>query len=360
MELTPELRAALTGHRVTTRHCRLLDTNDQLIRVMDEFTGGTVEQNQFATIQGGGRIELRVPTQGWDIDWGKHRIQPVTTINGIEFPWGVYLIEKPTTSHDDNQRSDTASVTLLDKTAILHQTVPAETVSYPAGANIVTIVETILTNLGQTRIISTPSPLTLPATKVYPVTEEMTWLGIVNDLLSVINYRGLHCDEYGNFRVDPYVPLRDRGVDWKFEFGPDSLYLPQWSETEDWYGVPNHVRLVTQGDSETAGMVANAYNTDPDSRFSIVSRGRTISYPESGVDAADQTTLDALAERRLESLTTSVTNIEVTHAPLPLWPGTRVAFTTPARSGVIGATVTGWTLDLSAGGLMQAKWREIL
>lgn len=359
MDLTPELRAALAGHRITTSFCRLLNTNDQQIGIINEFQGGNVEQNQFATIQGGGTVNLKT-SSAWDIDWGRDRIQPVTVVNGIEIPWGVYLIEKPTTTHDDEKRSQTVGVSLLDKTSILTQAVPPETISYPAGANVVEIVGAILTDLGQTRIISTPSPLTLPASKVYPVTEEMSWLRIVNDLLSVINYRGLHCDEFGNYRIDPYVSLRDRGVDWVFEFGADSLYLPRWVETEDWYGVPNHVRLVTQGDSEIPGMVANAYNEDPNSRFSTVSRGRVISFPEAGVDAADQATLDALAERRLESLTTSVTNIEVAHAPIPLWPGSRVAFRTPARAGVVGAVVTGWTLDLSAGGLMQAKWREIL
>jgi len=75
--------------------------------------------------------------------------------------------------------------------------------------------------------------------------------------------------------------------------------------------------MTGQGDGTTAALTSSIDNTDPTSPYSIANRGRVIGYSEEGVEAADQTTLDAYAKRRLNELTNPTASVQIQHAPIP-------------------------------------------
>ena len=369
MEITDQMRTVLTGHRQTRWVAWLCDETDALVRELDEFAGGSLENDRNADIRGGGSIELRsAPGEGApDIDWGSARIRIEQHITGLDpTPWGVYLPEVPEVTWHDEQGTMACTVSLMDKTVIPSQDQPTDTYSLAAGTNIVATVVSILTSLGETRVAAEESSLTLPADRSWPVDEDTSWLTIINDLLSVAGYYALWCDAEGIYQIGPNRPSSsDDTPAWTFTYGGDghggsSLYQPEWQQSEDWYSVPNRVILVSQGDDETPALTATATNTDPASKYSTVSRGRVITTKETGVEAADLATLTALARTRLESLTTSVTNINITTAPLPLWPNDRVDLVTPSRDGRVACTVSSWSISLEPGGLMEHSWREVV
>lgn len=365
--LTDEVRAAMYGHRETEWSAILCDDTDAPVRPLWEFTGGHLEQSRFQRIRGGGSLDLVSDDRFAGIDWGRARIRVEQSLTGLAdpIPWGVYLVERPETTWEDEHGLAHATVTLMDKLAVPAQAMPTETYSIAEGANVTAAVVAILAALGETRVAVTESPLTMPAARSWPVSgDETTWLGIINDLLAVINYLALWCDGDGIYRISPHRPAGPGDSPaWTFAYGnpSGSLYLPEWSEAEDWYGVPNRVTLVTQGDEETAALVATATNTDPGSKYSTVARGRIIDHRETGIDAANLTTLQDMARRRLESLTTSVTNVKITTAPIPIWPNDRIDLASPSRAmETLRATSSSWSLELTPEGLMDHEWREVV
>ncbi|MBK7822815.1 MAG: hypothetical protein IPJ61_17570 [Tessaracoccus sp.] len=223
MDLTPEIRAAMYGHRSTRWAAVLLDDNDMLVRDLHEFTSGQLEQNRFREIRGGGSLDLVSPTGFAGIDWGRARIRIEQHLDGLDepIPWGVYLPERPETVWEDEQGLALCSVTLMDKLAVPAQDCPAETYSVAEGANVVATVVSILAALGETRVAVTDSPLTMPAARSWPITgDDTSWLQVINDLLSVVGYMALWCDQDGIYRVSPHRPAGP-GDDpaWVFEFG---------------------------------------------------------------------------------------------------------------------------------------------
>lgn len=366
MPISDSARVALTSHRTTTWRVWLCDDHDQLLRPLDEFVSGRVECNRFQRIRGGGSLELSSDAAFAGIDWGRARFRVEQDIAGLDdpIPWGVYLAEKPETVWEDEQGTSHCTVSLMDKLLVPDQDSPTDTYSLAAGTNIVSAVVGILTSLGELRFAATPSTLTLPTARSWPVSEaEVTWLTIINDLLSIAGFYSLWCDGDGVYQVGPYRPsgISDEPA-WTFTYGatPSSLYMPEWTESEDWFSVPNRVTLVSQGSEDSVALTATATNTSADSKFSTVSRGRVISIRETGVEAASLAVLQGLAQRRLESLTTSVRNLSITTAPIPVWPNDRVDLVSPSRSSTVPATVSSWSLDLVPGGLMTHQWREVV
>lgn len=365
MLITDAIRAVLAGHRHTEWRVWLLDEHDQPVRLLTELADdpGHLEHNIFADIRGGGSLNLQtVPgVTGFGIDWGSARFRVEQLIDGIDdpIPWGVYLPEVSEIEYHDEHSAASCTVPLMDKTLVLAQDQPTETYSLPAGTPIVETVIGIITGLGETRIVAEPSPLTLPVARSYPVDEDTSWMRIINDLLSVANYRAVWCDRDGQYRLSPYRPAGPGDAPlWTFAYGPGALYMPRWSESEDWMSVPNRVICTTQGDSTAAGLRSVATNNNPDSKYSVPRRGRIITRKEIGVEAADQASLDGYTLRRLESLTTSVTNASVTTAPVPLWTGDRVDLVTPSRPGPVACVSSSWSLEMTAGALMDHQWRE--
>ena len=362
----PAVVAALSGHRTTRWEVELLDENNRLVRVLHEFVGGTLEQNRFRTIRGGGVINLALdtaPEGRFDVNWGNARfriLQHVDTLPAA-IPWGIYLPDAPNVRYNDDTGALEASVTLVDLVTIVAQDMPETTFSLAEGTNVVDAVVDILHTLGQTNLAITPSAHTLPKSRSYPVTEEAesTWLHIINDLLSIISYFTLWVDAEGVFHVSPYRPYEGETPAWGFSYGESSIYVPEWDREQDWFDVPNKVILVTSGDEDTEALVSVSLNENPESPFSIPRRKRTITLKETGIEAANQTVLDSLAQKRLTSLTGAVSNITATTAPVPLWPNTVVSFT-PAHGELIRCTVSSWSLELHPYGLQSHSWREVL
>lgn len=65
----------LTGTRHEQWRVDLLDADDNLIRPLHEFVGGTYEINANRAIWAGGSVEVAMPVDEDDIDWGQHRLK---------------------------------------------------------------------------------------------------------------------------------------------------------------------------------------------------------------------------------------------------------------------------------------------
>lgn len=306
----------------------------------EEFIGygGAVEPSGelkwFATksIKGGGTVTIR--DTGQRVDWPNERVRPVRTHSRVsgeveEYPLGVYLMTAPVEEWDALGRR--WKVELLDKCSILDSDIVTDedgnpvTFSVTAGENVVEIVETLIESTGE-------STAAIEAGD-QPIRNDMTWevgttlLKIINDLLAASNHFSIWCDMEGQFRVTPYQHPSERPVlyergtafGWEtpFSYGESSLMAPNWTRDLDIYAIPNRWVSITQGDANEEALVAVATNEDPNSPFSYQSRGRWITQVETGVEAVDEGSLQAHADRALGTATSTTVGIVAEHLFLP-------------------------------------------
>lgn len=261
-----------------------------------------------------GSASLTVADYGQTVDWLTARIKPILTIDGYgDVALGVFLVSEAPESWDAIGRM--WAVKLLDKTTILDQDAVSATYTLDAGSVVTDEIETLIESTGETNHAITPSTATLLNPLAWPA--GTTKLQIVNDLLATINYFSLFCNGDGQYRGEPYVKPASRPVVWEFLDGSDCIYMPVFGKDVDLWSIPNEVTAITQGDGETAALTSTATNDDPTSPYSTVSRGRTISRVFTGVEIADQPTLDAWTLRRLIELTTPTASVEIQHGPVP-------------------------------------------
>lgn len=302
----------LTSNRVSSIRVDLLSAAEAPKGTLSGVAGGSVDYTANAAIKGGGN--LSIVDAGQLVDFLNDRVRPVLTIDGIgAFPLGVFLFSEAPEAWDDTGRTWTGK--LLDKTAVLDQDKVDATYALDAGTVNTDAVTALIASTGETSIAITPSAATLAGPLAWdPGTSK---LAIVNDLLDAAGYFSLFCDGSGQYRGEPYVRPADRPIVWEFVDGANAIYLPGLVKDVDLFSIPNTVIAVGQGNATTAALVSTATNTDPSSPYSTVSRGRTIAHTETGVEAADQDTLDAYALRRLIELTSPTSSVDIQHAYVP-------------------------------------------
>jgi hypothetical protein len=305
--------SALTTNRTTTVRVELLTATEALVGALDGVRDGSVAYTAAKSVHGS--ASLTVVDNGQTVDWLTARVRPIITIEGVgDTALGVFLVSEAPESWDDTGR--VWAIKLLDKCTILDQDAVDVAYTLDAGTVVTTAIVTLIGTTGEANIAITPSAATLLNPLVWPA--GTTKLQIVNDLLSTINYFSLYCNGDGQFRGEPYVKPASRPSVWDFLDGSDCIYLSTLTKDVDYFAIPNKVIAITQGDGTTAALVSvPAVNDDPASPYSTVSRGRTITHVETGVEAADQTTLDAYALRRLIELTTPTASIDIQHAFVP-------------------------------------------
>lgn len=346
----------LTGNRVTSFRYDLLSSVEAAKGTLSGVKTGSIDLTANASIKGGG--SLSVVDIGQTVDWLNDRVRPVAIIAGLpEIPLGVYIVSEAPEAWGDTGRA--WSVKLLDKTAILAQDAVDATYTVVAGTVITTAVSAVIATTGETNTAITPSAATLAAPLVWEAGTSK--LRIVNDLLGAAGYFALFADGLGQYRAEPYARPAARPIVWEFLDGPSSIYSPDFVKDVDLFGIPNRVIAVGQGDGTTAALVSTATNTDTASPYSYPSRGRYIVHTEQGVEAADQTTLDAYAQRRLIELTSPTSSVDVKHALVPDLTVNNVVRLRRVPAGIDARhVVTKTTIPLDGTALVTSTLQEVV
>ena len=333
----------------------LLDGEDRPLGALDGVLGGRVTVAALARLGGSGTLTIAERGQG--IDWMSHRVRVTYDpgINGVE-PWPIatYMLTSPTEAHDDF--GTTYEVGLLPKLKIVDEPKTGLSFSIDEGEPVIDVVLDMLEALGETRVAVTPSDAVLAAP--YFADPNTSYLTIINELLAGIGYWSLWVDGSGQFRVEPYKAPGERAIVYEFEAGATAIHYPDWGREQDLSSVPNVARVYREGDEDTPGIEGVAVDNDPDSPFSIPSRGFEVHRDPESAEVVDQAAADALAQRRLADAQSPVASLSVTHAVLPLNPNDAILFR-PSPGVVKRATVQEMTYDLTFDGHVSAKWREV-
>lgn len=317
---------------------------------------GSVKVAAFARLGGSASLTISVrDAQNAGINWFRDRIaiRYDPGISGIEpIPMGVYLFDSPTLNQSI---AATWDVDLLTKMAIVDQEEVIDTYSLPEGSNIIEAVVELIESTGETRISATPADaVTVSALAFEAGTPKLT---IINELLTSANYSSLWTDGSGQYRVEPYIEPQQRPLAYTFAEGEASIHKPDWQREQDILSVPNRVIVVSPGSDTEPPIIGVAENNDPDSDYSIPSRGRIISRTEEVSDMSSVEAAVSYAEQLLQGGMTPQATLAVEHAIVPLEPHSLVRFTS---GGVTReATVREMNFDLTFDSQCEALWREI-
>lgn len=325
---------------------QLLDLSDNVVGdlpgALDD--SGTLDFSVYATIRGSGN--LSVLDAG--VDWLAHRVRISYLTGDTVVPLLTGIPRAPVRRH--TTLGTTLDVELYDKTSILSEDSYGVSYGLAAGTQIIPAVADVIASTGE------PAGAMVLAESAASLAAGMVWeagvskLKITNDLLDAAGYFALYCDGMGRFRADPYTTPSSRPVDW--DFG-DGLYLPTWTDDHDVFSVPNRYVVVGRSEGDVAALTSTATDVS-DGPYSYGSRGRWITRTDTDVEAASQTVLDLLAERRLFEAQQATRTFEFTHPWLPFGPNSVVAF------GGVRVAVWKQSIRLAVGGLVTTTGRALL
>lgn len=291
-------------------------------------------------------------------DWGHVRIRPVAIVDGMpERPLGVFVATAPSTTWD--VASGVENIELLDRTSVLSQDYLIGSYTVSAGTSVIAAVKSIIRSVGEDAG-SIPDDGTV-------VSQTLTWgagknkLTVINEMLDAAGYFALWSDSNGDYRVEKYSSPTDRPVEFEFLDDSKGIYLPDITVDNDIYGTPNRVVMTSQGDGQEEAWTAVASNTNPDSPLSFQARGRWVTDIQLGVEAASQADLQDKANRRLSSLITNHSTLDLNHGPVP---SLRVNNVVRFRRGVAGVdalyTITSTTINFDPQELAKTTLTEIV
>lgn len=338
-------------HRSVTICGELMSRTGTYRGLLTHIEGGRVEFSAGTRLRGQGNMRLR----DTGINWLTDRIKLTYEMaDGESIPLGVWLPTAPTVTRTGNGES--LEVDLLTPLVVLDEDCVSRPYSVGEGTIVTSAVTALITSTGETRVQATHSQARTSSTLTWDAgTPKLT---IINELLQSINYWALFVDGLGFFRVEPYYPPAARSPVREFTDGETSIRLPEMRREQDVTGVPNKVVLVGQAEGDKPALTSEATNTSDDSPFSYQSRGRWVTYVETGVEATDQQVLDQLARRKLIERSTPSATIEITHLPVPLAPNDVVELN---YDGTLRrAVVTKWALDLKPTALTATTLREVV
>lgn len=300
------------------------------------------------------------PMAGEEINWLSDQIQPELVLDGTVYPLGVFL---PSTVQESSNISGTdlktLSVQAYDRCWIVKDHYTESAQYFAAGTEYLAAVETMLTAAGISLVSVTPSAATLAeARQDWDI--GTSYLTIVNQLLSEINYNPLWFNEQGMAMLEPASVPSAENIDHVFDLrDPSVLIRPRIRRKTDVYSAPNVFVCVCSNADKDAPMVATSENTNPQSPLAIQRRGRRIAKVVQVDNIADQNELQAYADRlRNESMITSET-IQLTTGLLPgFGVGDVVGLIAGDEMGV--CIERAWSMELRPGGNMQHTLEKVV
>lgn len=342
----------LRSDRTVSYRYELLDKNERPIG--DVTASGTVNFDSSSAIK---RVANLVIKEQKEVDYLSDRIKPYMRVKlggeFAEFPLGVFLMSSPTRQADGvtTQRN----VECYDKTQILSDDKFDTRHLIRAGENYINAVATIIASAGINNYRLEACSLMLRTDIEFAVGTSK--LSAINQLLKAINYNELYADSYGAIRATKYVQPEGRKIDIYYVPGIDSIVVPGGQEMLDTFAAPNKiVRYLENAESEC--LIATVTNSDPASKLSTVSRGRTIVDIEAVSDIADQATLEAYTQR-IATEKKIYQEVIFNSAVMPHHEFLDCLYLKNKELDVTGKFIeTAWSIDMRVGGTMSHTCRK--
>lgn len=239
-------------------------------------------------------------------NWLKARIKPYLIIGGKESSLGEYLISQADDC-TDKKGVKFWQIKGMDLGRIPQRSRTEKRVLFQVGQRYTDIVQSILLELGISRIIAIQSDATLKNDRAdWEI--GTSWIKIINSLLTEINYQSLWFDTEGNARIQPHRQVDGTVIDHRYESGELSQIKPQVDISSDIYKAYNVFTAMVSSPEYEEPMIAVSVNDIPTSRISTVNIGRVQAPIEKLDDIANQEELQKYVDNlRFQSMCSTET-----------------------------------------------------
>ncbi len=347
-----EMREILKQDRSVWYEFDLLDKDEMPLGKITAT--GSIDCNTEVAIQ---RVASLHIVEERDIDFLSERVRPsmcVQTPNGVaRFPLGVFLMSSP--SRRASSGTIGREIDCYDKCQILADDKFTSRYRVAANTAYVAAISDILTSAGITDARITASAKETAADLEFNMGTSK--LEAVNSLLQAINYNNIYANASGKLVAEPYIEPISRSVDCSYVTDKKSITMPNAEEELDVFNAPNKiVRYLETADRSV--LISEVTNTDPYSKLSTVSRGRTIVDIAAVNDIADQATLDAYT-LRIATEKKIYQKVIFRSAVMPNHESNDCIYVINKDLDVAGKYVeTAWNIEMVCGGAMTHSCRK--
>ena len=291
------------------------------------------------------------------VDYLNDTINVCMTIDGIKYPIGVFIAANVTDHYSNGRKMQ--NIEAYDKALILKQSRIESQVYYQAGNKYLDIIQSLMLDAGISLAIIEGADYTLrTAREDWEI--GTSYLEIINQLLSEINYKSLWFDAEGNARVEKYIPPSSGNINHTYGDGQFSIMQSDYQTAVDTYQSYNVFTVVVSSPDNTSEMVSTKINDNPDSPLSTTRRGRRIPAPIEKIDnIANQAALDEYVNNIMAQ--SMLANQEISFVTLNMpnhGVGDIVALQHDTIDGIF--LETGWQMELSYSGLMQHTAKRVM
>lgn len=292
-----------------------------------------------------------------DVNWLTDAIRAEIIIDGVATSLGVFL--PATVSKTETATTKSLKIEAYDRCWIVRDNYTETRISIAAGVNYISAIQTLLTTCGIYLTVATPTNATI--TEIREDWDVGTsYLDIINQLLSEINYHELWFDKAGYAILEPVSTPTAANIEHVLDdTNVKSLLLPQMTAQTDVYSAPNVFIVVCSNPDKDEPMIAKAENTNPQSPLSIDRRGRRIVKFQTVNNIASQAELQEYANTLRNNSMIRGETIEVTTA---LFPDYGVNDVTAIRYGGLFSVCLErqWQMKLTPGGDMKHTLERVV
>lgn len=323
------------------------------------LSGGTITRNDDTRIKESAECKLTAP-----VDFGPDLVRVYMTAEwggkSEDVVLGTFLPVVP--SRSVRAGYSTSTIRVYGRLQELLDDSFASTATVEKGENAVERAKAVCKEAGLD-VVAEPSDYAVTETRVYGagVTGNNSAVGdkkldMVNDLLDLAGFRAAYTDPMGRVVFEKYRDPGEIAPSWAFVEGPAAKFESSMEEERDYTDAANHVVVVYGPTTDGKSIAAEAWDNDPQSTLSTVSRGRAItrtySYsdlPPGKTDEEMQAYADKRAATLLSTAQSVIWRVRMRHPYVPIRVGNTVEVDYP--SGDIKGTfqVRAQTLTLTGG-----------
>lgn len=241
-------------------------------------------------------------------DMFSDRLRPVMVINDTEYNFGDYMVIAAPL--EDDGKEYLYDIEAYDETMTLKQAALTERKYYAAGTDYLTVIGSMLTDCGLSKIIEDPTDAKITIDHEYAI--GTPYLDIINELLKEINYSPIYAGPSG------YIYLTQNATKSTADYvynDNNSTIVDSIKTDTDIYSLPNVViGYVSSPDLPTV-MKYKRVNDNPESVISTIRRGYNVVEAFELNDCPDAETLQLAVDNKFLESTQATETAQITTMP---------------------------------------------
>ena len=241
-------------------------------------------------------------------DMFSDRLRPVMVINEEEYDFGDYMVIAAPL--EDDGKEYLYDIEAYDETMTLKQAALTERKYYAAGSDYLTIIGSMLTDCGLSKVIEDPTDAKITIDHEYAI--GTPYLDIINELLDEIGYSHIYAGQSGYIYITKNITKYT--ADYVYNDNNSTIVDSIKTDT-DIYSLPNVVvGYVSSPDIPTV-MKYKRVNDNPESVISTVRRGYSVVESFELNDCPDAETLQIAVDNKFLESTQATETAQITTMP---------------------------------------------